>query len=149
MVTVLCFGTFDGVHPGHEAFFRQARDLGDRVVVVVARDVTVLDVKGQLPGLGEQERLRQVAAHPYVEEAHLGHPGDKYAIIEQIKPDMILLGYDQQAFTDALEEELARRGLLIEIRRAHPHVPEVFKTSLRRPAFVPVQIDPSEEGLPL
>jgi FAD synthetase len=149
MVSVLCFGTFDGLHPGHEAFFRQARELGDRLLVVLSRDVTVLEVKGQLPGLGEEERLRQVKNHPLVDEAHLGHLGDKYKIVEELKPDLILLGYDQQAFTDSLEKELQQRGLWIEIRRAQPHRPEVFKTSLRRPVFTPVEIREDEEGIPL
>lgn len=35
---VMVFGVFDGLHPGHRAFLRQARKKGDKLIVVVARD---------------------------------------------------------------------------------------------------------------
>ncbi len=132
MSTVLCLGTFDLLHPGHEDYFRQAHALGDRVAVVVARDATVLAVKGQLPAMNEQERLEKVAAHPLVDEARLGYPGDKYRVVEEIKPDLILLGYDQQAFTDGLGDEMIKRGLQVEIQRAVPFEPHRWKSSLLR-----------------
>lgn len=130
MKKVLCFGTFDLLHPGHANYFSQAQKLGDKVVVVVARDRTVLDVKGQLPSTNEDERLRAVAAHPSVDEAYLGNHDDKYRIVEEINPDVILLGYDQKAFTDNLESELIRRGVSAEIRRAEPFEPQRNKSSL-------------------
>ena len=38
---VICFGTFDILHLGHVNFFKQAKSLGDELVVVIARDVNV------------------------------------------------------------------------------------------------------------
>jgi FAD synthetase len=130
METVLCFGTFDGLHLGHEDYFRQARALGDRLVVIVARDETVVDVKGRSPRQGEEVRLGAVRRHSLVSEARLGLPGDKYQIVEEINPDLILLGYDQQAFTDDLEDALRARGLSCKVMRAAPFKPEVYKSSL-------------------
>lgn len=129
-MTVLCFGTFDRLHPGHEDYFRQAKELGDRVVVIVARDETVQEVKGHPPLQPENIRLEAVAQHPLVSEARLGLPGDKYRIIEEIRPDSILLGYDQQAFTDSLEEALRARGLSCTVKRANSYKPEIYKSSL-------------------
>ncbi len=129
-MTVLCFGTFDRLHPGHEDYFRQARELGGRVVVVVARDETVQEVKGRQPLQSEEVRLKAVAQHPLVSEARLGLPGDKYRIIEEIHPDIILLGYDQQAFTDSLEETLRARRISCMVKRATPYKPEIYKSSL-------------------
>ena len=54
--TVLVFGTFDGLHEGHQFFLKKARALGDRLVVVVARDVSVIALKGRSARLHEQER---------------------------------------------------------------------------------------------
>ncbi len=130
MTTVLCFGTFDRLHPGHEDYFRQAKDLGECVVVIVARDETVLSVKGRRPRQSEQDRLAAVSSHPLVAKARLGLPGDKYQVIEEVRPDIILLGYDQQAFTDDLEKTLRERGLSCTVRRARAYKPEVYKSSL-------------------
>ena len=149
MIRVLCFGTFDGLHAGHDAFLRQVAEAGDEVWVVLARDTTVVHVKGQLPAINEVDRLRAVAAHPSVTEARLGHLDDKYAIIEEIRPKIIVLGYDQQAFTTGLEAELARRGHAIEIRRARPYQADFYKTSKLRPRPFPTEISPKEDGLPL
>lgn len=100
------------------------------MIVVVARDETVQDVKGHVPLQSEQVRLEAVAHHPLVSEARLGLPGDKYRIIEEIRPDIILLGYDQQAFTGSLEEALRVRGISSLVKRAHSYKPEIYKSSL-------------------
>ena len=34
MAKVMVFGTFDGVHPGHENFFEQAKQHGDYLIAV-------------------------------------------------------------------------------------------------------------------
>ena len=150
MKTVLCFGTFDGLHPGHESYFCQAKALGERVVVVVSRDATVLDVKGQLPARFEGDRVKAVASHPAVDEAKLGNPGDKYAVIEVVKPDIILLGYDQRAFTETLEQELVKRSITAEVRRAEPFEPNRYKSSLLRTTLPEVGLERDEEdALPL
>ncbi|MSR85598.1 FAD synthase [Candidatus Uhrbacteria bacterium] len=129
MKTVLCFGTFDGLHPGHEDYFRQAKALAHRLVVIVARDETVQEVKGRASRFDQDARVRSVADHPLVTQALLGQPGDKYDIIQQIRPDVILLGYDQTTFTDRLAEELNRRALVVDIQRAKAYHPEVYKSS--------------------
>jgi len=49
---VLVFGTFDGLHEGHKNFFKQAREFGDFLVVVVGRDSTIVKTKGRPPKFG-------------------------------------------------------------------------------------------------
>lgn len=129
---VLVFGTFDVLHPGHRDFFRQARALGDELFVVVARDVTVQKLKGFTPQQSEQERIRQIQQCAEVTNAHLGREGDKYEIIEEIRPDIIALGYDQRHYADALPEELSKRGLSVKIVRLNAYHPEQYKSSLLR-----------------
>lgn len=148
----MCFGTFDGLHQGHEDYFRQALLQGDRLIVVVARDVTVVDVKGDLPATNENERLLAITNHPLVDEAMLGNVDDKYRIIEEVQPDVICLGYDQESFTDTLDFELARRGLAANVVRCEPYYPDVFKSSLLRGARITdddFQEESEEEGVPL
>jgi FAD synthetase len=130
MKRVLVFGTFDIFHPGHEHFLSQAKKHGDELIVVVARDSTVKQVKGELPVRDENYRLSTIEKLDYVDKAMLGHvTEDKYKIIEGIKPDMICLGYDQLAFVDGLEKELKKRGLTTSITRIDAYKPNIYKSS--------------------
>jgi FAD synthetase len=124
---VMCFGAFDGLHQGHEDFFRQAKDRGDELVVIVARDATVVELTGDLPGRNERDRLTAVNNHPLVDSALLGHEDDRYTVIEEIRPDVICLGHDQEAFTESLDAELARRGVSAIIERCEQYVHSTFK----------------------
>lgn len=134
---VLVFGTFDGLHEGHKDFFRQAKEYGDFLVVVVGRDSTVEKTKGKLSKHNEQERLKAVEECELVNEARLGNqapPGEKldpYKIVEEINPDIICLGYDQTFFADKLAEELPKRGLgHIKIHRLKAFEPEKYHSSI-------------------
>jgi|SRR3989344_652877 len=127
MVRVMAFGTFDQFHAGHLSFLWQAKKLGEELLVVVARDATVVTVKGRTPVQPEQERLLQINLVEYVDRAILGGYHDRYAVIRQHQPKVICLGYDQVAFT----KSLARLFPRIRIVRAQPFYPERYKTSLR------------------
>lgn len=125
----MVFGTFDILHPGHFNFFEQARKHGDYLMVVVARDKTVREVKHHATVHSEEERLHAVQHVPLVDFAVLGNSGDKYSIIEHHQPDVICLGYDQHAFTETLETELKKRALTIPIIRLQPYHEEKYKSS--------------------
>ena len=127
---VMAFGTFDIFHKGHENFLEQARQCGDCLIVVVARDKTVAEVKGNLPQNNEQARLKTVVKSGLADKMVLGNLKDKYKIIEKFKPDVICLGYDQQAFTESLEEKLKEYNLLnTKIVRLKSYCPEKYKSS--------------------
>lgn len=126
----MVFGTFDVLHPGHIDFFVQAKELGDRLVVVVARDSNVTKIKGRPPRHSEDERLRGVQAIALVDEAVLGSVTDPYTVIETTRPDTIALGYDQShAFVEHLQEELTRRKLAPRIVRLTSYHPDKYKSS--------------------
>ena len=130
MKKVLVFGTFDGLHPGHIDLFGQAKKLGDRLAVVVARDVTANKIKGHFPKRSELLRLKAVKQCKLIDEAVLGNVGDPYAIIADIKPDIIALGYDQISFTENLDQELKKAGIAAGIVRLRPYKPEKYHSSL-------------------
>ena len=130
MKKVLVFGTFDGLHAGHINFLEQAKKLGDHLTVVVARDVTVNEVKGHFPKRSELLRLKAVKQCKLVDEAFLGNIGNPYEIIKKIKPDVIGLGYDQQAFTKDLESELKKTAISAEIIRLIPYNSEKYHSSV-------------------
>lgn len=136
MKKVLVFGTFDGLHEGHLNLFKQARQYGEHIIVVVARDSTVLKNKGRFLRFNEQERLGKVKECGLVNEALLGTENhdthyDSYELIGEIKPDVVCLGYDQAQFKDKLREELKRMDLEnVEIIVLEPHKPEMYKSSI-------------------
>jgi FAD synthetase len=137
MTKVLAFGTFDIFHPGHEHFLRQAKSYGDELVVVVARDSTVRELKKSRPVHDEFFRLGVIRALDYVDDARLGYEGeDKYKIIEDIRPDIICIGFDQEAFTQGLDKKLLERGLKAKIIRIDAYKPEHFKSSHLREGFL-------------
>ncbi len=126
MKKVLAFGTFDRLHPGHEYFLSEAKKLGDYLVVVVALDETVQLVKNRSAKQNQTERLENVEKNHNVDKARLGNSGDKYKVIEEEKPDIIALGYDQHAFTDQLEIKF---GKTLPIIRIDSFFPEKYKSS--------------------
>lgn len=136
MIKVLVFGTFDGLHEGHKNFFQQAKMQGDYLIVVVGRDSTIIKTKGGLPKFNEQERLKVVQECGFANEARLGNEpmaGEEfnpYKVIEETKPDVICLGYDQTHFTDLLVTKIREMGLKIKIIRLKPYKPEIYHSSL-------------------
>lgn len=130
MKKVLVFGTFDGLHEGHKDFFRQAKKQGDYLVVVVGRESTIIKTKNRPPKYSENERLKAVQESGLADEVRLGNEGNNpYKIIEEIKPNIICLGYDQMHFTDKLAEKVKEMGLKIDIVRLKSYMPEIYKSS--------------------
>ena len=103
-------GVFDLLHPGHVAFLREAKALGDELVVVVARDSTAKRFK-HTPITPEAQRVEMVAALKPVDRAVLGNEGDIFEILDEIRPDVIALGYDQVHNEAKIAEECKKRGL--------------------------------------
>lgn len=129
MKIVLTCGTFDVLHLGHLHVFEKAKEYGDRLVVVVARDKTVRDVKGILPYHNEEERKRMLESVCIVDEVRLGSVDCPYAILEEIKPDIIAIGYDQLAFVDKLAKKITEFGLNTQIVRLPPLNEARYKSS--------------------
>jgi len=128
---VLAFGTFDLLHEGHEFYLREAKKLGNKLAVIVARDLNVWRAKGYLPKQGEKERLRAVKKLKFVNRALLGDEEyeNKYRLVKKINPDVIALGYDQRPSDEFLRSELHKLHLEPKIVRISPYKPETHKSS--------------------
>lgn len=133
MRKVMVFGTFDILHKGHLNFFQQAKKHGDYLIVSIARDDTIRQVKGRKPHHSEKTRLKQIKKLGIVDKSILGMKRDKYKNIEKYKPDIICLGYDQVSFVDKLKQELKKRKLKTKVIRLKPYKTHKYKSSkLRR-----------------
>jgi FAD synthetase len=121
LTRVVATGTFDILHPGHVLYLQSSKALGDELAVIVARDVNVKHKPK--PILPEEQRLRMVAALKVVDLAVLGSETDIFLPIEQLRPDIITLGYDQHFSPALLQLELSKRGLHPRVIRIEAHEP--------------------------
>lgn len=131
---VIAFGTFDQLHPGHQHFFRQAKALGSKLVVVVARDSWIRESKKREPREREEVRRERVAERPEVNAALLGDEwpcDDPYRLLSMLEFDVVALGYDQEPANEVVRRELNQRGKeQVKVVRLRPFKPECFKSSL-------------------
>lgn len=129
MKKVIAFGTFDILHSGHIHMLKEAKAYGDYLVVIVALDNTVSEIKGRPPINNERVRMKAVKQLRIANKTRLGYLDNKYQVIAEEKPDIVALGYDQRAFIDNLENILNPH---VQIVRLSPYFPEKFKSSLLR-----------------
>jgi FAD synthetase len=127
---VVTFGVFDGFHPGHIDFLKQAQKYGEELVVVVARDKTVKKLKDHPSNFSEKERLKIIQKSKLADKVILGGLADPYKIIKKINPDVICLGYDQKYFTENLPEELKKMRLKTKVYTMKPYQPKKYHTSI-------------------
>lgn len=143
MKKVMVFGVFDLLHPGHINFLKQARKLGDSLIVSVARDKNVKRVKGKLPIQKEKQRLNQILKLSFVDKAILGASGNPWPHIKKEKPNVFALGYDQANYVTkptrinqergtkgAFQRELMKKGINAKVIRLKRFKSEIFKSSI-------------------
>lgn len=127
----MVFGAFDGLHPGHLDFFRQAKKYGDYLIISVGTDRNVSKIKGKRPLFNQNERLELVKELSIVEEAVLGAEDNFWEHIKQLSPDVICLGYDQWAEEAEVEKELADVGLKnTKVVRLEPYKADKAKSTI-------------------
>lgn len=131
MRVVLTGGVFDIIHPGHIYTLERARALGDLLVVVVARDLTVRRNKGRPPLHTEDLRLKLVSSLRMVDVALLGSTVDIMDTVERVRPDVIVLGYDQIHEEESLMRAGSSRGLKFEVLRLDSPYPDIKTSDIR------------------
>jgi len=127
---VMAFGTFDYFHAGHENYLNQAKNLGEYLVVVIARDKTVRQIKGHSPTNPERTRAANIRNTGIADKVILGDLNDKHKVLRKYRPVVIALGYDQFVFTQTLKKTLIDMKLDADIRRLDAFFPQVYKSSL-------------------
>ncbi len=111
---VVAVGTFDLIHAGHIEFLWEAKRYG-RLYVIVARDTNVARAKGRPPIVPEAQRLKVIENLKPVDYAVLGDEKDFLKPIREIRPDIIILGPDEQYPVDKLKRELGEMGINAEV----------------------------------
>jgi D-beta-D-heptose 7-phosphate kinase/D-beta-D-heptose 1-phosphate adenosyltransferase len=106
-------GCFDILHPGHVHYLRQAKALGDRLVVLVNGDASVRRLKGpDRPVNPLEHRLAMLAALESVDWVIPFDEDTPRDLIGRIKPDILVKGGDYKDITEIVghDQVLANGG---------------------------------------
>lgn len=88
-------GCFDILHVGHARYLRDARALGDLLVVGINSDASVKRLKGeQRPVVNEDERAEMLASLASVDFVLMFGDETPLALIESVAPDVLVKGGD-------------------------------------------------------
>jgi len=127
---IALFGIFDGVHDGHRSLFTQAKEYGDELIVIIGRDSASLKWKNKKSKYAEKTRLNLVLKEEQVDQAVLGdEEQSSYKILEELKPDVICLGYDQDDLEQDLRTWLSQKGKDIPLIHLKPYQPDLHHNS--------------------
>ena len=129
---VLAGGVFDIIHPGHIHTLNAAKALADVLVVAIATDKTAQKMKKR-PPLHNQELRRELVSYlSMVDKAIIGHEDDIFETVKEIKPDIIVLGYDQIHQEKFIDDGCKRINLDVEIVRLQSPVPHLSSSDIEK-----------------
>jgi len=128
-------GVFDILHPGHVRYLRDARALGDLLIVGVNSDrsTRALDKAPGRPINPENERAEVLAALASVDAVVVFDEDTPHAIISALQPDILVKGADwgENAIVgrDVVE---ARGGKVVRIELAKGYSTTAIVDRIRR-----------------
>ena len=108
-------GCFDLLHPGHVAYLRAARSLGDALVVGLNSDASVRKLKGPTrPVVTEKDRAAVLGALEPVDAVVIFAEDTPVRLMRELEPAVYVKGGDY-SMEDLPEAEVAR-GFGAEVR---------------------------------
>ena len=88
-------GCFDVLHKGHLTLLKEARSLGDKLVVGLNSDESVKRIKGSDRPFNDLDtRKEQLLLIPYVDDVIIFEEDTPYNLIKKLSPDLIVKGGD-------------------------------------------------------
>jgi rfaE bifunctional protein nucleotidyltransferase chain/domain len=136
-------GCFDILHAGHVEYLRQARALGDVLVVALNSDASVRRLKGEdRPIVPEAERAGLLAALRAVDHVVLFDTESPRDLIELVRPDVYAKGgdYNVDMLPEApLVERLGGEVVLVDYVGGRSTTEIVERIRGQRPAVQPAE----------
>ena len=129
---VLAGGVFDIIHPGHIHTLNAAKALGGILVVAIATDKTAKKMKKRSPLHNQELRRELVSCLSMVDKAIVGHEDDIFQTVKEIKPNIIVLGYDQTHQEKFISDGCKRINLNVEIVRLESPVPHLSSSEIEK-----------------
>ena len=129
---VLAGGVFDIIHPGHIHTLNAAKALGGILVVAIATDKTAKKMKKRSPLHNQELRRELVSCLSMVDKAIVGHEDDIFQTVKEVKPNIIVLGYDQVHQEKFISDGCKRINLNVEIVRLESPVPHLSSSEIEK-----------------
>ena len=128
---VMAFGAFDGIHAGHIFYLSEAKKLGDRLVVAIARDAAVWrpPTHYRLP---EKERMALVKSLGIADTVILGGLSNAFEKIVRVRPDIIAITDYHGIDETVLQSDLQKRNLKTIVKKIRRYKPELYDAEFRR-----------------
>jgi glycerol-3-phosphate cytidylyltransferase len=103
MKTIITFGTYDLLHVGHVRLLSRAKELGDRLVVVVSSDNLNFSKKNKYPEFSQQERMEIISMIKGVDQVFLEESLElKASYLKEYEADVLVMGDDWSGKFDHL-----------------------------------------------
>lgn len=116
-------GCFDLLHIGHVRCLREARKLGDILIVGLNSDASVRRLKPQRPINEELHRAEVLASLEMVDYVAIFSEDTPYNLIKSIRPDVLVKGGDWK------KEEIVGSDIVAEVRSL-PYVPGISTSGI-------------------
>ena len=129
---VLAGGVFDIIHPGHIHTLNATKALGGILVVAIATDKTAKKMKKRSPLHNQELRRELVSCLSMVDKAIVGHEDDIFQTVKEVKPNIIVLGYDQIHQEKFISDGCKRINLNVEIVRLETPVPHLSSSEIEK-----------------
>jgi len=129
---VLAGGVFDIIHPGHIHTLNAAKALGGILVVAIATDKTAKKMKKRSPLHTQELRRELVSCLSMVDKAIVGYEDDIFQTVKEVKPNIIVLGYDQVHQEKFISDGCKRINLNVEIVRLETPVPHLSSSEIEK-----------------
>lgn len=110
---VQCHGVFDLLHPGHIRHLKEAKKLGDKLVVSVTPDRYVNKGPGR-PAFNEALRLETLSSIGFVDYVVLNDEPDAISAIKKIKPDVYVKGKEYKEHKQDVTGKISKEVLAVE-----------------------------------
>jgi rfaE bifunctional protein nucleotidyltransferase chain/domain len=116
-------GCFDLLHVGHTRYLREARKLGDILIVGLNSDASVRRIKPQRPINEESQRAEVLASLEAVDYVTLFSEDTPYELIKSVMPDVLVKGGDWK------KEDIVGSDIVPEVHSL-PYVAGVSTTGI-------------------
>lgn len=129
--SVLLFGSFDGIHPGHEYLMEEAQKYGSNTIIVLAQDSVIEMIKKRSPLHNLESRMENLS-NEFENVTVVAGDSERgtWSAIKKYQPETIIVGYDQEGLHAALIEIQSIYGF--SLVKSDSFEPEKYKSSILR-----------------